>query len=410
MNTRPAEPLRMGTPTRRGTAENLSLLALASCRSAEARHHGTAGDSPWEIANPAVPLPSPPFGLSADSASLGVTPAKACLGRWLFFDVRLSRHDTVSCASCHRPENAFSEPSAHSTGTGGQEGTRKAPPFVNLAALAHQEFFWDGRANSLAEQAKGPIENPVEMGNTLGGAVAKIARLAGYRRAFREAYGDGRLDVDRIADALAAYEDTRLSGGSAHDRFEAGDDDALSPLALSRRAIFFGRGRCDACHLGPAFTDARSHTTLGRIRTFATASRITAVTPSPTSPPTSTLSRPPPSATCPSGPLTCTTGRRATCGRPSWARWTSRRIPGSLPRCAKCSSFGRPGARRLPRVARRRRLRGRGPAALPPVEGRRPPKDLHPFGSGGRGEREHGLARGWLEPLWCQTPLAPSSP
>lgn len=235
----------------------LATLPSAGCRSASVRPD--APPPAWEIANPLAPLPQAPLGIDVDLRALGVTPEKARLGRWLFFDARLSIDGTVSCATCHRPEHAFSEPLRVSKGVGGKTGTRKAPTVVNSAFPVHPVWFWDGRAASLAEQAKGPMENPVEMGNTHAGVVETVSRLKGYRRYFREAYGDDRVDIDRIADAIAAYESTRLSGGSAFDRFDAGDASALSPLAQEGRDLFFGAARCNACHVGPGFSDAKFH-------------------------------------------------------------------------------------------------------------------------------------------------------
>jgi len=241
----------------------LATLAFAAgCQGTAVRPGPAPGDLPqWELDNPVRPLPRPPLGLDVElaSAKVRVTPEKVRLGRWLFFDSRLSRDGTVSCATCHRPEFAFSEPTPRSKGVGGQEGTRKAPPIVNVAFPLYQHYFWDGRAGSLAEQAKGPIANPIEMANTPEGAVRTAVTIAGYRRAFREVYGDDRLDIDRIADAIAAYEATRLSGDSAYDRHAAGDEEALSPEAREGHDIFFGRGRCNACHLGPNLTDSRFH-------------------------------------------------------------------------------------------------------------------------------------------------------
>jgi cytochrome c peroxidase len=130
---------------------------------------------------------------------------------------------------------------------------------VNAGFSILDNYFWDGRAGSLVEQAKGPIANPIEMGNTHENAVQTLTRIPGYRRAFREVYGDDRLDIDRAADAIAAYEITRLSGGSDFDRFEAGDESALSEQARLGREVFFDRGRCNACHLGPNFTDSQFH-------------------------------------------------------------------------------------------------------------------------------------------------------
>jgi cytochrome c peroxidase len=120
-------------------------------------------------------------------------------------------------------------------------------------------WFWDGRAASLAEQAKGPLENPVEMANTHAQVVDTVAGARSYRRYFREAFGDERIDIDRVADAIAAYEATRLSGNSAFDRFDAGDETALSPLAQEGRDLFFGTARCTACHAGPNFSDSKFH-------------------------------------------------------------------------------------------------------------------------------------------------------
>jgi cytochrome c peroxidase len=188
-----------------------------------------------------------------------LTPEKVRLGRWLFFDPRLSADGSVSCATCHRPEHAFSDTTAVSRGVGGRTGTRKSPSILNSGFPVAEQYFWDGRASSLVEQAKGPITNPVEMANSAEGATGAIASIPGYRRAFRQAYGDERIDLDRIAEAIAAYETTRLSGGSPYDRYNAGDERALSEDAQRGMDVFFGRGRCNACHLGPGFSDSRFH-------------------------------------------------------------------------------------------------------------------------------------------------------
>jgi cytochrome c peroxidase len=216
----------------------------------------------WQLETPLRPLPPVPLGVKASFEDLRtprVTPRKVRLGRWLFFDARLSKDGTVSCASCHRPENGFSELTAHSKGIGGREGKRKAPPILNAAFAIKETYFWDGRARSLAEQAKGPLVNPIEMGNTHDAVVRTVARIRGYRKAFREAYGDGRIDIDRVADAIAAYEATRLSGDSRYDRFLAGDTSALTQVEKEGREVFFGRGRCDSCHGGWSFTDSKFH-------------------------------------------------------------------------------------------------------------------------------------------------------
>src|SRR6266568_194623 len=218
----------------RSTTVAALLLAAAGCRAVD--RSGAAAGPPWERDNPLRALPTPPLGVSIDFArarGVKVTPEKVRLGRWLFFDARLSRDGTISCASCHVPALAFSEAKPHSTGIGGRQGTRKSPPIVNAAFPLSGAYFWDGRAASLAEQAKGPMVNPVEMDNTHEGVVRTVAGLGGYRRAFRETYGDDRIDIDRVADAIAAYEATRLSGGSSWDRYNAGDDAALTDEAAA---------------------------------------------------------------------------------------------------------------------------------------------------------------------------------
>jgi len=226
------------------------LLSGSACRAPQ-----------WERESPLRPLPSPPPGVQADYAQLPfhVTPEKVRLGRWLFFDQRLSAGGGLACAGCHAPADAFSQRTAVSTGIAGQRGARKAPSLVNVAWPIFDNYFRDGHAGSLIEQAAGPIENPIEMGSTVSRSSAAIAAIPGYVRAFREAFGDGRVDFPRIAEALSSYEATRMSGGSAFDRFDAGDTTALTPAQQRGRALFYGKAACTQCHVGWNFSDARFH-------------------------------------------------------------------------------------------------------------------------------------------------------
>jgi cytochrome c peroxidase len=235
----------------------LAALALCACRSADVRPGPRAAPA-WEAGNPVRPLPAPPLGSPADFAAVPwVTPEKVRLGRWLFYDPRLSADGTISCATCHHPEHAFSETTAVSTGIRGQKGRRKAQPIVNAAFQPFSRFFWDGRASSLAEQARGPMTNPIEMGASEGHVVLTLSGIAGYRPYFREAFDDERVDLARVSEAIAAYEATRLSGNSRWDRFEAGDETALSALERQGRDLFFGRAECAQCHVGPNLSDAQ---------------------------------------------------------------------------------------------------------------------------------------------------------
>lgn len=237
-------------------AAALSILPMLLPACAERQ-----GSVSWETANPVAPLPTPPVGTQADFSQVGfiMTPEKVRLGRWLFYDVRLSGDGTLSCATCHRPENAFSEPTPHSTGIRGQQGARKSPSFVNGAWPFYPVFFWDGRAASLVEQAKGPIANPIEMGNDHAKLVPMLQGNRGYRRVFREVYGDDVITIDRVAEAIAAYEATRLSGNSAWDRWKAGDESAVSDAVKRGDELFFGKAGCAQCHVGWNFTDAQFH-------------------------------------------------------------------------------------------------------------------------------------------------------
>jgi cytochrome c peroxidase len=221
----------------------------------------------WEAANPVKPLPQPPLGITGKFSDLKVPPKPETvrLGRWLYFDKRLSSDGSISCATCHRPENAFSEPTPVSTGIRGQKGNRKAPPSVNLAWTIYPHFFWDGRAASLEDQALGPVENPVEMGNTHEAMIATISKIDGYAPYFKEAFGSPEITKDRIAKALADYERTRLSGNSAFDQWqEHRFDDGFKPTAKQEQLakgfeLFNGKAQCNQCHLGQNFTDSLFH-------------------------------------------------------------------------------------------------------------------------------------------------------
>jgi cytochrome c peroxidase len=240
----------------------LALGALASCSSANRARGAAAPAVPeWEAENPIRPLPEPPLGAGGELADLGsrVTPEKVRLGRWLFYDPRLSSDGTVSCASCHEPAAGFSENHPVSTGVGGKTGDRKAPPILNPAFPIYPVWFWDGRAHSLADQAKGPMANPVEMGMTHSSIEATVRAIPGYAPYFAQAFGDPRIDVDRVAEAIAAYEATRFSGNSAYDRWDAGDPSALDERQRLGFRVFFGKAACNQCHLGPNLTDSRFH-------------------------------------------------------------------------------------------------------------------------------------------------------
>ena len=193
-----------------------------------------------------------PLGLPAETwiywvpVNNPLTPEKIALGRRLFFDQRLSADGTISCASCHKPELGFADGRPVAEGIGGQRGTRNSMSLLNVIYNTAQ--FWDGRADTLEEQALQPLTNPVEMGNrSLEEVLGRLRTDRDYRDLFQRAFGR-EIDAVGMAAAIASFERTLLSGNSAFDRFQAGDESALSAEARRGMAIFRGRGRCSRCH------------------------------------------------------------------------------------------------------------------------------------------------------------------
>lgn len=213
----------------------------------------------WELENPLVPLPDVPLGVPPlPAAEHPPTPETVRLGRWLFYDSRLSADGTVSCGTCHRPDQGFSETERVSTGVFNRYGKRKAQTFLNVAwTEPGVGFFWDGRASTLEEQALGPMGNEVEMGLSGEKATAILAAIPAYAPYFAQAFGDSLVTVERLTRAISDYERTRFAGNSAWDRWRDGDEDALEPKEKLGHDVFFGKAGCGQCHLGPHLTDGR---------------------------------------------------------------------------------------------------------------------------------------------------------
>lgn len=197
-----------------------------------------------------VPLPDRPPVPAHNPMSL----AKVELGRQLFFDPRLSLDGTVSCFSCHNIVTAGGDDDrATSIGVAGKTGNRSAPTVLNAAFMS--VLFWDGRAASLEEQAKGPLTNPVEMAMPDHAAViARLKNIPGYVRQFDAAFGGkNALNIDNVARAIAAYERTLVTPDSPVDRFLKGDATALSAQARQGMKLFDKLG-CVRCHNGPNYS------------------------------------------------------------------------------------------------------------------------------------------------------------
>jgi len=171
-----------------------------------------------------------------------ITAEKIELGRQLFNDRRLSRDGTIACVSCHDPARAFSDGRAKAVGVFGRQGRRNAPALINRGY--GRAFFWDARVPSLEEQVLKPIEDPNEMDLPAGEAARRV--------------GLTPIDLSR---ALASFVRSILSGGAPYDRFINGDRGALSDEQQAGLQIFRGKGNCTGCHVGPTFSDERTHNT-----------------------------------------------------------------------------------------------------------------------------------------------------
>ncbi len=176
-----------------------------------------------------------------------VDPKKAELGKKLWFDPRLSKSGFISCNSCHNLSMGGSDNLPTSIGHKWQEGPINSPTVLNASLNFVQ--FWDGRAETLKEQAGGPIENPKEMASNHDLVVNVIASIPEYVEEFKEAYGDDEVNIDKITDAIATFEKTLITPNSRFDQWLRGDDDAITAYEREGYEIFRNSG-CVACHHG----------------------------------------------------------------------------------------------------------------------------------------------------------------
>jgi len=181
------------------------------------------------------------------------------LGRYLYFDERLSKSGKISCATCHHPHRGWTDlkPVAKAVGHAGRVGPRNSPTILNAAYQKHQ--FWDGRAKSLEEQALGPIEADVEMNMPLDALEKKIKSIKGYRELFAKAYPGEKITAKTIAKAIASFERTVVSTESPFDKYIKGDKTALTTQQKRGWKLFKGKGHCTDCHDNFNFTDGSFH-------------------------------------------------------------------------------------------------------------------------------------------------------
>ena len=195
--------------------------------------------------------------LLAIPALAGDSPTtQEAIGWRLFFEPALSAPRNFSCATCHLPSRGFEGGQPLSLGAHGDLLARNTPTVVNLADADF--LFWDGRAGSLEEQAKGPIANPQEMDMNLDEAVERIRSLRRYREAFAK-IGVEDITEDDIAEAIAAFERKLVTGPTRFDLWIHGDRTALSEQEERGRVLFFTKGDCALCHNGQNLSDGDFH-------------------------------------------------------------------------------------------------------------------------------------------------------
>jgi cytochrome c peroxidase len=219
---------------------------------------------------PTVPADKLPDKLAIDRIPLGLdanrrvpednplTESGVQLGRMLFFDPVLSRNGKLACASCHDPSHGFAGREPVAVGVDGKKGRRHAPSLLNRAYA--QYLFWDGREDSLEAQVLKPIEDPLELGNTIKEVLRRLNEHGQYPARFKAAFSDG-ITAENLGKALASFQRTLLLGDSRVDRFRAGNTAALSEQERHGMWLWESKGRCWQCHSGPTFTDGQFHNT-----------------------------------------------------------------------------------------------------------------------------------------------------
>ncbi|KIC16243.1 cytochrome-c peroxidase [Leisingera sp. ANG-Vp] len=181
----------------------------------------------------------------------------ATLGKMLFFDPRLSGGQNISCSSCHNPSFGWETPVPKAIGAANTPVLRHAPTILNAAWIT--PLFWDGRANSLEEQAIGPITAPDEMNATFDGIVARLSAVSDYKAWFERLFPGRGIRKETILTALATYQRTIVSGVASFDRWVEGDAGAVPEAAKRGFALFTGKANCASCHSGWMFTDNQLH-------------------------------------------------------------------------------------------------------------------------------------------------------
>ncbi len=215
----------------------------------------TYDPTPYDLKIGDFPTPD----LPADNK---LTVAGVQLGRMLFYEKMLSKDGSQACADCHQQKDAFSDIRQFSIGVEGLPGKRQAMAVMNLA-WHRNGLFWDGRAPKIRDQALKPIQDPLEMNETLPNVVAKLSADKKYTDQFIRAFGDATVTSERVSLALEQFMLTMVSGNAKYDRFLRGQA-TLTDSGKRGKDLFFSEfdpfgsekgAECFHCHAGHNFTN-----------------------------------------------------------------------------------------------------------------------------------------------------------
>lgn len=234
----------------------ITLLLLAGTAAVLQGGSGK-GDAPPGLRPYVMPLPefvADYYEKMPQDPENPLTVEGVALGRMLFYEKRLSADNTLSCASCHKQQYAFSDNRRFSSGVHDSPGIINSMPLFNLGWA--RALFWDGRAPSLAEQVTDPIINRIEMASNWGDALDKLRKDKKYVRLFRQVFGSAEINSTMVMKAIAQFEMTIVSFNSRFDKYYFGGD-ATALTAQEERGldIFFGNGKCNHCHSDVLLTD-----------------------------------------------------------------------------------------------------------------------------------------------------------
>ena len=206
-----------------------------------------------QITNPrlslAIPTNFPPLNPLIETAY--PTQYGVALGDRLFHDVRLSRDNSISCATCHIRGQAYGDRNPRAVGVAGRIGLRNTPPIQNMAFLT--QYMWDGAVVDLKEQPVTPIVTHEEMDSSLLEVIKKLKDDAYYKEAFAKAYGDSHITSERVLGSIAQFMYTLISANSKYDHVTRDHTATFTPLEQQGYALF--DAKCASCHKGTLFTD-----------------------------------------------------------------------------------------------------------------------------------------------------------